>query len=741
MASRQLRKLRQQQDALNLQQVAAESRDSSEEEPQQPVNRRKNVFSAFAALGDDGGDDDDDDEQNSDQDETKPEKSQQAGMDGQADEAPQPKKSKKSKKKKKKGKKPDATPAIRQPAPEPLDDIDQALKELNLAKSQQSGSGASHSGATSSVEQLQELMKINFYHLKAMNEMRKLFGKTIQAVEAETSAAQTNRPQAGNREINLETYLSSAAPTAGPPGRGPKPAMFETALRANPFIEGKKTWPRGSALGLKMTAIGRPDELNEYTFSHETQYDQLESNFFSLVQMYDPMQIVEYLRRNPYHVSSLIQISKYAKHNDQNPVLAADLIERALFSFGRVSLKAFRTQLELGRVFMDFARTENRQFYLAGWNLIQHLVSKGTVRTALEWSKLFLSINHEDPYAMINWVHVLAIRAHKAQWFIDLCKTQLLSETRGLPTSIYIKQTLALAHLQLGNPALAKAALIEGIERLPWLYCAIFSALNLDTPKSIWAVQPRDDDEALHTKLYIHMTKDLWTAPQTTALLAEAAKAAQKVNVSALPKGPEVSLGTARFIYLDNTPNLMSAVPRQMLHQSPNFEFDPLPPPKELNLFSHPSQKRQWAPSDLMGGPLPGFLNDPRRRALLQARAQEQLLADDEEDRRELERLLAGEVAAVGAGDIPADNRGWLGRVLDLMSGGRGGWGFGGADDQWADEDEFEGDDDFGDEDDDDELPDLEEVLSTGSRPTESRRATVEDAEDEEDELPRDPRT
>ena len=753
MASRQLRKLRKQQELLNLQKDASEASDGGDE-PESPVRPRTSVFSAFAALNDVGDGDGDEDEK-SEGEETQPE-SAHAGKPIE-ETAPLKKGKKPKKKKKKKGKKTEAAP---------LDDIDQALKELKLAETRKPSSSA----AKSSDNPLHDLFQINFQYLRVMNEMRKLFGKAIDAADSET--AQEGIQLTGSN-VSLETYLSASA---APGGQTSKSGMFESVLRTNPFIEGKKTWPRDSALGLKMAHVADDGLVSEYTFCHDKQYNVLESQFFDLVQMYDPLLIIKYLYKHPYHVSSLIQISKFAKYNDQNSALAADLIERALFTFGRVSLKEFRRKLEQGRVFMDFARPENRQFFLAGWHLIQHLVLKGTFRTALEWSKVFLGINHEDPYAIMNWIHVLAIRAYQAQWFVDLCGTRLLDEAHGLETSAYIKQTLGLAYLQLGDVALAKAALITGIERLPWLYCSLFSALGLDTPRSIWGVQPRNDDEELHTKLYIHMTKDLWNTPQTIELLTESANAAQKVTPNSLPPGPRVSLGTARFIYLDGNADLMSAVPRNMLHSSPNFDFDPLPPAKRKNIFSSSAQQLQWSattPARLARGPLPPFMRDPRVQAAGMGAGIDPNAAPWTEEEQQLARELElAELEAETGGHV--DARGFLGRVLDLMRppnpaggvdagdasdddadarqlpglddrglpldwrealaylqeeaqldipGGWGGWG----DDSW-DDDEFEGEDDFEGrlgEDDDDDLPDLEPIRVP-------RQATVEDAEDDD---------
>lgn len=606
MASRQLRKLRKQQELLSLQNESAGKSEESEDD-QIVTKPRPNLFSSFAALGDlgDGGDDDDDEAENQ-------------RTDRDEDTAPQPaivqgepaKKSKKSKKKKKKkGKQTEPTVSVKDEA-ESVDEIDRVLEELRLEAGRQGDPAMAAAAADKAAMGLNELLRINFQHLKAMNEMRRLFGRAMDVAEVE-ERTQENRQRALPQNLDLETFLSARA--AHHHGLGPRPAkgMFDTILRSNPFIEGKKTWPRGSAQGLKMIRVAeRATGEVEFAFAHDESYDALEGSFFGLVQMYDPMQIVYFLHRHPYHISSLIQVSKVARQ-DQNSALAADLIERALFTFGRATLSEFRKRLESGTARMDFARPENRQFYLAGHNLVQKLVLKGTNRTALEWAKLFLSINHDDPYAMINWIHVLAIRAREARWFIDFCKSSLFDRphrtttTTAITTHTYIQQTLPLAHLQLGDRPTAKSTLIKGMETLPWLYCALFSVLNLDTPRSLWAIQPRDDDEALHVQLYLHTAKDLWNNPQAISLLKEAAADAARVAdpAAALPKGPPVSLATARFVYLDGTPALMAMVPRGMLHASPNFDFDPLPPPHAANVFSSAAQELPWSSTGEGGMP------------------------------------------------------------------------------------------------------------------------------------------
>ncbi|KAL2155466.1 hypothetical protein VTH82DRAFT_208 [Thermothelomyces myriococcoides] len=722
MASRQLRKLRKQQELLSLQNAAGDKSEESEDEP--IVTRpRANIFSGFAALGDGGDDGNDDEDQKSDEEDA------QAAQQEQVAERTEPAKKtkKKNKKKKKKGKQA-GQPAAAQDERDSVDEIDRVLQELKL-EPQQPGDVGETPARGESANELNELLRINFQHLKAMNEMRRVFGKAMDVAEVE-ERTQENRQRGLPQNVDLETFLSARAAHPGQGSQGNK-SMFDTILRTNPFIDGKKTWPRGTALGLKMIRVteGSQDEV-EFAFAHDKTYDALEGSFFGLVQMYDPMQIVHFLYRFPYHVSSLIQVSKVARQ-DQNSALAADLIERALFTFGRVSLSEFRKKLEKGQARMSFSRPENRQFYLAGYNLIQKLVLKGTYRTALEWAKLFLSINHDDPYDMINWIHVLAIRAHEAKWFIKFCNSDGLTSA----SSTYAKQTLPLAHFQLGDTAAAKSTLIKGMETFPWLYCSLFSALNLDTPRPIWGIQPRNEDEALHTELYIHTAKDLWNTPQHISLLKDAVAfvSIPPNYASALGPPPVVSLATARFIYLDNTPALMSAVPRGMLHKAvPNFDFDPLPPPEEANTFSSETQRLPWRVTETerersAARELPGM------RAAL-ARLRDEIEREVQERVRGRQRNLAGQVGDDGLDDDggeedenrvaeeaaveAAQRRRFLHRetpapgimnylrhiingnleVVDQLeewqppTGMPGGWGQG---EGWDDEDDFEGVDEF----------------------------------------------
>jgi hypothetical protein len=279
---------------------------------------------------------------------------------------------------------------------------------------------------------------------------------------------------------------------------------------------------------------------------------------------------------------------------DQNMALSSELCERALFTFGRVATSAFRQDLENGRARLDFRRPENRQLWLCGYHYLKSLIRKGTYRTALEWSKVLFALDHHDPYSMRHYIHFLAIRAYESQWLIDFIEE--LEATGDNRDTIYLRQSIILAKLQLKDTAGAKAELLKGMQTLPWLYCALFQELGMDAPPSIWGINAETDSRAFWTKLYIHQMKDLWNNTGAMSLLQQVAKGMDKVDKASLMihDDPPPDLGTTRLVYLEGEGSLITLAPREFLDRQPNYEFDPLPPAKEDNIFSGEGCRVPW---------------------------------------------------------------------------------------------------------------------------------------------------
>ncbi|KAH6699345.1 hypothetical protein VD0002_g4727 [Verticillium dahliae] len=608
MSSRQLRKIQQQRELQKLEEGKSEASDGEDDEPVAPAPKPR--VSLFAALGgddDDNDDDDDDDDedgkkQHDKSDDDNDSRTPAAKQDAEPKAVPQPvKKSKKSKKKKKKGKKKEEEEVPVEENDDDVDEIDRALQELSAAAAQ-GGAGAGDLAGTS--RDVDALLQINEHHLKAIHEMRTLFGKEAiesarQEEQAEQEAELRRQRAQGRVHIGLEQAL-----------RGdPRRKLPEISLRRNVFIQGKDNWPMGSAGGLTMKPVreGADGLTTEFAFHHDATYDRSQIIFFQVVGMGDPMMMVSLLQETPYHITTLLQVSKVATQ-DQNASLAAELIERALFTFGRVTTSAFRQKLAQGRARLDFKRPENREFWLAGYHYIKSLMRKGTFRTAFEWAKLLYSLNPNDPYAMKNFLHPLAIRARQAQWLVDFCgrmttTTMTTTHATGPADEHLMAQTAVLAHLQLGDDRTALKLAVDGMERVPWLYSALFQALNLDVPPPLWGVSPQGHAK-YWTDIYLHMAKVLWNNGQATALLQAAVKRAGRDEAKQLQSadvGPS-DLRTARFAFLEGDTKIMAGVPRHLLGQQPNYEFDPLPPPLADNIFSSEGVQLPWRENDGHGG-------------------------------------------------------------------------------------------------------------------------------------------
>ncbi|ATY60084.1 Nulp1-pending protein [Cordyceps militaris] len=608
MSSRQLRKLQKQrelEEALKKQTLESEQAEESEEEPVPVARPKPNLF---AALG--GEDDDADAEAEEDDDDT-----HGAMTEPAVSEQTPSAMAKKSKKKKKKSKK-KATAVV---AAEDEDEIDKAIHALNPVSIEQHECDSDDLNVRRAL-MLNKIFQINTQNLRVINEMRSLFGReVIESADAEEERQhQEVRRGRGTQgqQVDLETFLRSQPPNAK--------KLPEVSRRRNVFVQGRDHWPAASANGLTMRETRRsPDEVRwvEYAWHHEGEYDQLQALFFAVVQEGQPMRMVSFVARLPYHVSTLMQVSFIAKQ-DQNMALSAELCERALFTLGRVTTSAFRRDLEQGRARLDFCRPENRQFWLAGYHYLRSLLRKGTYRTALEWAKILYILDPRDPYAIRHYLHFLAVRAHQPQWLLEFLEYVQGDKSTMREDIKYVKQSGILARLQMGETETAGKELAEGMQTVPWLYCALFQELGLDAPPSIWGTyveSSEEDERKFWIKLYLHFAKDLWNNTQAMALLTDVAGHLEKVRVMDLPRtDAEPGLDATRLAYLEGQTSILGVAPRALLQRQPNYDFDPMPPTFEENVFDYPAGKLPWADQDPDEGWTTAYLqriqNDIRAR-------------------------------------------------------------------------------------------------------------------------------
>lgn len=382
MSSRALRKAQKKQEEERLQhQINDDEEDEFEEGP----STGKASMFAMLDQADDGNADDENEERAEDVDSPMPEHDTTTEISQPAT----PKSSSKKKKKKRKAKAPTPAPESEQP----LDILEQDDPATNSDFTK---------GNLSSFEKLCKLLSISQQHLHVLNEMKNLFGRDLVEAEEREARAEAARARRGGRAA-VNNRLAAIA------------------RRRNLFIQGKEDWPAVPSGGLGMEVVERrPHGVVEYRFVHSTAYQDVQRQFEICVQSMDPSRMIVLLQHNPWHIATLLQVSDIAKQSRQHSD-AGDLLERALFSFGRAVHSTFAEKLSQGKARLDFRRPENREFWLASWRYIDNLRMRATWRTVYEWAKMLLSLDPErDPYCVKLVIDQFAIRARQARHFLEL---------------------------------------------------------------------------------------------------------------------------------------------------------------------------------------------------------------------------------------------------------------------------------------------------------------------------------
>lgn len=456
-----------------------------------------------------------------------------------------------------------------------LDEIDLALKSLST---QSSAHGVQPMPLSShdTFPEMYRLLAIDSKNLNAANEMKRLFGNVV--LEGENDEPVQARRRGRVQHLDLGGALAGRN---SPISRGQ--GLAGLALRRNVFMAGKEEWPKATSGGLGMELVENlNDGTTEYRFIHNTAYQDVQRQFETCVESLDPQRLIHLLQFNPYHISTLLQVSEIAKQQGDHSV-SGDLLERALFSFGRSVHSSFITAISQGKARLDFRRPENREFWLAAWRYVGNLGQRGTWRTSYEWAKLVLSLDPEsDPYCVAINLDQLALRGGQAEHFISLCGCSPLDQMLTRPS---LRISLALAKYRLKDAQGSRSQLRKTIADYPYIFSRLFQVLNLEhVPKSIWGYTPRTDREKFDCEVYVHNAKDLWNTPEAISLLVEVAESVERGPERPI-QAQDISLEEARHVLLSGTPALIDLLPRSFttMHTTSS---DPLPPPDDLPSYS-----------------------------------------------------------------------------------------------------------------------------------------------------------
>ncbi|KAJ6113633.1 hypothetical protein N7523_006950 [Penicillium sp. IBT 18751x] len=592
MSSRAIRKL---QKLREQQQLEEDHDDSSDNEAPRPAKPKFNAFDLLNA-----GDDEDEESE-----EEAPEPITQSVQPEPEAEPSKPKSASKKKKKKAKKAKANAAPeSSSKPSDDAeLDEIDRALKALatdgqnstsaDLLANTQVSRDASFPKTTD------ELLGVEPKFLNATNEMRRLFGNVVLENFDQQDAGSGRRRDRNRETVDLGQALTGRY---SPASRGQ--SLAGVTLRRNVLMQGKDDWPRAPSGGLGMEIVEKNPLGNTlYKIVHNASYQDVQNQFDLCVESMDPQRLIHHLQYNPYHISTLLQVSEIAKHQGDHAV-SADLLERALFNIGRSAHSSFNNRLREGQARLDFMKFENRELWLVGWRYIANLGMKGTWRTAYEWAKLLLSLNDSDPYCIRLLIDHLALRGREYAQFVDMCtQTRFSRDWADLPN---IQCSLVMAYLRLNRPQDCRRQLHHAMSRYPWVFSRLAQELDLShIPKQIWGKMPPTGSHELLTELYITRAKDLWNTPEAVALIMEVA---DTLSGEEPIEPPEITLDIARHVVLSDIPKVTTHLPTRFVSGRMSSS-DPLPP-YESDAFRQQSDPTPAYLSRIPEGGRPQWLRD-----------------------------------------------------------------------------------------------------------------------------------
>ncbi|KAI9815077.1 MAG: hypothetical protein M1827_002920 [Pycnora praestabilis] len=578
MSSRALRKAQREREEQRLAEELGNNASDGDELNVAPIQPQP---SSFAMLNEANGEEDGGKEESSGtEDEDKNSSTTQPESKLPLSASKPKKKTKKKSKKKATATKPSFENQNKSFDDKGMDEIDLALRTLSTNAVTNEGNPSIATNINPDLQELCRLLSIDLQHLNVSNEMRRLFGRAASEGYSEDGEA----AGAGRRRGRGQQQMGLAGVVAGqnlPGGRG----LAGLGLRRNIFIQGKEEWPRATAGGLGMEIVEKgTGGITQYKFVHNGTYQDVQRQFSTCVESMDPNRMVQLLQYNPYHISTLLQVSEIAKQ-ERDHTTSGDLLERALFSFGRSVHSTFSANLAQGKARFDFRRPENREFWLASWRYINNLGMRGTWRTAYEWVKLVLSLDPEgDPYCMHLLIDQIALRARQAQNFLDLTKTQFYI-ARDRSTCPNLRISVALAEYRLGLLQDCRRSLSSAVVSFPWLFARMFQELNIDrVPPSVWGKNPKTPVDTLHSELYVQRARDLWNTPEATSLLVEVADAVSLTQSEAIQIRP-ISLNEARHVTLTDIPALIALLPRELTTRGTSSS-DPMPPLETLRSYN-----------------------------------------------------------------------------------------------------------------------------------------------------------
>lgn len=383
--------------------------------------------------------------------------------------------------------------------------------------------------------------------------------------------------------------------------------------RSTWLINARQTWPRVGKSGISMKLLNTKEGYSYFVFEHSPAYQIIQFKFLDAVESMDPNNISGVLNLHGYHIDSLLQLSEVCKMAEDHQ-MAAELVERALYCFECSFHPLFN--VTQGKSRMDYKKAENRPFFLALFHHLKFVGQKGCYRTALELSKLILSLSpDEDPLCILLMIDFYALHSGEYDFLIRIYDEweadKNLSQLPNFAFSIALAnfhQSKTANSLAVADDLLQKALINFPSTLIPLLdKCAIVLEASMVNHPFFGVTAQTSEPKGLKqlVALYVGRTFSEWKDHEVVDWLASNVKRVlEQVDnndpyVEECAKKRQIRYqGTPRNIHrhimMSDIKEATTSLPVD-LTMSPVMSYDPLPPTDSIAGYSRPERPRTTA--------------------------------------------------------------------------------------------------------------------------------------------------
>ncbi|KAF6202235.1 hypothetical protein GE061_004633 [Apolygus lucorum] len=374
-------------------------------------------------------------------------------------------------------------------------------------------------------------------------------------------------------------------------------------IRSTVLVSPKDNWPQIGKPGISMRLVETKNGVQYFSYEHSLNYQQIQMRFLDAVESLNPDYIVGIINTHPYHVDALLQLSDLCRLSDDLS-MAAEFIQRALYCLECAFHPSFI--ISSGRCRLDYRKQENRSLYISLFKHMMSIGSRACYRTALEFSKLILSLDPDgDPLAIILAMDFYALRAQEYDWLLKMFHE--CEPTRNLSQLPNFAYSLAVAHFQLGDVEAAHAQLQKALIQFPGVLLALTEKCSVQVDSRILnspffrdATDKQSKSLTQLEVLYVARCYHVWKESELLPWLEHNVhRVLDRVEANdplveewgkhRQTRYPATPRNILRHIILSDVKDIPILTSEEL--PAPMFNFDPLPPSDSINLYTRPTTR------------------------------------------------------------------------------------------------------------------------------------------------------